>query len=671
VAAGRMSHTRAIRVGFSFRLALACAVGVVAGCRAPEAYRSEADEVAAEIVDRAQLAGLGRTEPFTIERPAAALRERLLLDQDLAVISTVSLGTAARSPGERWPDASYLAKPDLGFNAGLVGESASEPIVLGLVEALAVAAQNSRTFQSQKESVFVAALNLDLQRDAFRPVFSGTADVNYIADLTGPEDVSGLVYGPELGVSRRFQNGVDATGLIGLDLVQLFTQSESSSLGLYGDATISVPLLRGSGEHIVREPLTQAERNTIYAIYEFERFKRTFVVDVATSYLGVLQAEDSVINAEQNYRSLIQSARRLRRLADEGRISEVEVDQAVQDELSARDRWISSIQSYDRSLDNFRILLGLPTDARVLLDRGELERLALAVQERLGTVDAPIASAASASAGGGADSGVEITPPDRENGGPYELPEQFAVRLALTNRLDLRRALGEVVDAERDVVIAADALRAEMTLLGRARLGERRSLSGAGLDDSTSLRLDDGSYDALLTLDLPFERTFERNEYRVSLINYERAARDVQELEDRIKADVRDQLRELLTSREGLSIQAAAVRLAERRVDSTRTFLEIGRAQTRDLLEAEEDLIDARDALTNALVSYRIAELEIQADMGVLQVDENALWNELGPADLDGLAPTPAGPDAPGLDTPIPTLDPVAAAADDLARERS
>ncbi|MEM7755810.1 MAG: TolC family protein, partial [Planctomycetota bacterium] len=451
-----------------------CSAAVVAsgalwlvGCRSPESYRLEADNAALDIIDRAQEAGLGRSEPFTIERPAAALRERLLIDQRLAVTSPASFGVTALGADTRWPDAEYLDKPDIGFDAGLpLTGLATEAITLSLVESLAVAAQNSRDFQDEKESVFFSALNLDLERDAFRPQFFGGADATVLADLTGPEDVSGYTVNPDLSASRQFQNGVTATGLIGLDLVELFTQSESSSLGLFGDASISVPLLRGSGSHIVREPLTQAERSTIYAIYGFERFKRTFVVTIATAYLSVLQAEDGVINAEQNYRSLISAARRLRRLADEGRISEVEVDQAVQNELGARNGWISAQQSYQNALDSFRVLIGLPTDALVLLDRGELERLAETVAQTLGAtdpeasetgvVDAPELTA-------GADAEIVLDPPTREGAGPYELEEELAVRIALANRLDLRQSVGEVLDAQRDVVIAADALRAEAT----------------------------------------------------------------------------------------------------------------------------------------------------------------------------------------------------------------
>jgi outer membrane protein TolC len=107
--------------------------------------------------------------------------------------------------------------------------------------------------------------------------------------------------------------------------------------------------------------------------------------------------------------------------------------------------------------------------------------------------------------------------------------------------------------------------------------------------------------------------------------------RNLQELEDRVKSDVRDALRTLLSARESVQIQARAVRLAQDRVRSTSLFLEAERAQVRDVLEATEDLISAQNSLTGALVSYRVAEIELQRDLGVLAVDEKGLWVEYEP----------------------------------------
>ena len=136
---------------------------------------------------------------------------------------------------------------------------------------------------------------------------------------------------------------------------------------------------------------------------------------------------------------------------------------------------------------------------------------------------------------------------------------------------------------------------------------------------------------ALMTLDLPIERTAERGEYRNSLINMEKKLRDKNLLEDQIKLQVRNNLRALLGTRESIQIQAKSVDVAQKRVESTNLFLEAGRAQIRDVLESQDSLLAAQNSLTSAVVSYRIAELGLQRDMGVLTVGANGLWEEFSP----------------------------------------
>ena len=118
---------------------------------------------------------------------------------------------------------------------------------------------------------------------------------------------------------------------------------------------------------------------------------------------------------------------------------------------------------------------------------------------------------------------------------------------------------------------------------------------------------------------LPFERTAERNLYRTSLTGFEQSVRDVQDLEDRVKLDVREDLRVLYEAHERVRIQARSVRLAEQRVESTSRFLDVGRAESRDVLEAQSDLVDAKNELSSELVRARLAELSLQGDLDLLQ----------------------------------------------------
>ena len=599
------------------------------GCMSPASYRQSADEVAAGIISQGQEEALGSQEPFTVETPSMTLRRRLLTEQDLPRAAEISLGIDRLEPIEHWPEEGYPP-----YRPGEEAEGApwegEESLSLPLMEALQVGARNSRQYQSRKEEVFRVALDLDLERQEFRNTFAGLLEGLLESAGTEGGRVSGAGVAGEGSISRRLKSGAELTGRIAVDLVKLLTQDRSSSLGLFADATVSIPMLRGAGRHIVTEPLTQAERNVIYALWELERFKQEYAVQVASGYLRVLQAGQEVKNAEENYRGLIVSTRRARRLAEAGRLPWFQFDQALQNELRARDRWISARESRGRQLDAFKVLIGLPTDARIALDRGELKKLADAARKALG----PAEERADEGEVPPADAPVVLREPTEGKTGPLELEMEEALQLALDRRLDLRVALGRVYDAQRKVVVAADALRAELTLLGSAAVGERRGIASADLRDAV-LDFDEGRYAALLALDLPLLRVAERNLYRDSFIRLERTVRDVQELEDLVKLEVRDGLRDLLESREGIRIQALAVEIADRRVKSTELLLQAGRAEMRDVLDSREALLNTQNALTSALVGYRVAELEIQRDLGVLKVDGSGLWKEFQPLEKE------------------------------------
>ena len=595
----------------------------VAGCRSAGDHRQAADRAAARSIDAAQARALGRTEPITIESPAETLRRRLLLDQQLAYKAPASLGVHDLPDTEYWDGAEHLA----GSTTNALPPGTERQLTFDLLGVLQVGARNSRDFRDAKEDLYQAALALDLESDDFRNTFAGMLTGSY--EYTGGEDASTETArgSGEIGWTRNLLTGVQLSSSIAVDLVKLLTLEASSSLGILADAGISVPLLRGAGRKVAGESLKQAEQDLLYAVYAFERFKRVFAVRVATEDLSVLEQRQQIRNAEENYKRLIAASRRSRRQADAGRLPEFQFDQAVQDELRARSRWISAQQNYAARLDGLKVLIGLPPDADIALDPADLERLD-AIIERLNPGDVSRAYTGPVPP---ADAPIVLKGASRDSAGPLEMDVETAGRLALDRRLDLRSAEGRVEDAQRRVYVAADALRAEITLLGRAQVGARRTSAAAAGQDNANLRPNEGDYSALLTLDLPFERTAERIAYRNSLIALEQAVRAFQRLEDEIKLGIRNTLRDLLEAREGFLIQVQAVALAEKRVHSTDLFLQAGEAQVRDVLESQEALLNAQNALTSALVNYRVAEWVMQRDLGLLEVTQDGLWKEYRP----------------------------------------
>jgi len=94
--------------------------------------------------------------------------------------------------------------------------------------------------------------------------------------------------------------------------------------------------------------------------------------------------------------------------------------------LRARNRWISTSQSYKRSLDSFKNLLGLPPDAHIELDKAELEQLAASLNE----MPAPMAQDKNKNdlkkeKISSIDALISLMQPDKKNSGPLEMNESL------------------------------------------------------------------------------------------------------------------------------------------------------------------------------------------------------------------------------------------------------
>ena len=555
-----------------------CCVLLLAGCRSPEAHRAKADAVASEIITKYQQEALGRTEPFTIEEPSDSLRRKLMITQEL--------------PGY----VSGASSNEL-FDAG-------EPLQITLLDAMQIAARNNKTYQAAKESVFSSALDLDLQRSEYRNSYSGLLSSLFSDSGSGADANRSIKTDASGGVTRKLQSGATLSSKLGLDLVKLLTMDKTSTFGVFADATISIPLLRGAGKDIAREPLTQAERSMIYAMWQFERFKKTFAIEVASSYLRALELEKQIQNAEANYKSIVATRERVESLAEAGRTSQTQVDQASQNELQASNSLVASRQSLQAQLDAFKIRLGIPVDARIALEAAELIKLSretmskLSEEEMLSAVDA-------------------------------EIQSSEYVRTALSNRLDLITVRYQYEDAKRKLHVAEDALDADMRLELSAS-SRQTEISGGDSDSSdTEVSFSDTfNYSALLKLDLPWDKTAERVAFRKSLIALRSAERAIEDKEDEVKQGLRGAARKIEELKETYRIQKMSVALAERRVESTDLFLKAGKVPIRDLLDAQEDLVAAQDQLVSAVVSYHIATLQLQKDLELLEVDEKGLLRE-------------------------------------------
>ncbi len=593
---------------------IAAALLVAGGCKSTEDWRDEADERAEHYLGAAQMVVSGRDEKLVIETPGDTLRRRLLLDQNLAVFNEASLGIRDLPDSEYWEGGKRL-KPaeevDVGFETTNV-------LRIGLSDALKIAAANSREYQAKKESLYTAALGLDLENHAFRTTFSGMLSAAVNSTAPGGDRDTGYNNQMKLGSGKKFENGTQVSSSIAVDLAGMLSGEKDSAWGLVADASIKIPLLRGSGRLVNMESLTQAQRNLVYAVRDFEQYKREFMVGIASEYMGVLLSKRTMMNEEDNYKRVIVSTRRSSRMADAGRLSQSDFDQSHQSELNARNSWISASQGYEGVLESFKMKLGLPPDAQIDLSDSallDLEKMAA----KFAKTDMEEYDA------GEPGMEPELGKPESVDDGILKERVDAAIRVAFENRPDFRTNIDKLEDAQRKVLVAEDALRAEVTLGGTASAGEG---AGSGADGNGDFKLNESRLGGLLNIDLPFERRSERDAYRSSLINLESAVRSYQAAEDSLKEAVRRNVRQLREKREQLKIQYTAVSLAERRVANNDLLLQAGRAEMRDVLEAQAALVSAQNSLFGAIKGYRDNEMQLLKELGLLDVTVDGVWKE-------------------------------------------
>ncbi len=533
---------------------LPLAAALLTACTA-EGYRRDADEAAYGVVREKQREALGEEQPFTIEPKEGSLREQVLGPR-----------TDPVPPGPRSP-------------------VVAEPLALTLAKALEIAAENSRAYQTEKERVYRAALDLTEERHTFESRYFGLVSGDVSSTGLHNEDTKTGSQSSDLGFTRLLKTGGSLALSIGNFLSRELTSSGISAYSTFYNLTVSLPILRGAGRDVAEEGLRQVERDALYAVRTFEQFKKEFVVTVTSNYIELLRSLDQVGNEENNLRSREETRERNEALGLAGRLSSVEVDQARQDAVDARNRVIQVRAGFGTRLNLFLDSIGLPPDLPAEVRRDDLD---------------------------------ELSRPGDE---PFPLAETRAFTIAFRNRLDFANAEAAVADAQRKIVVAASDLKPGLDLVATASDSAARPEPYRYERDNvdTSLRA---------TLDLPLDRVFERNDYRKAIIDLEAAKRTASAAEDAIKTEILEGLRDLERLRQTYALQVNAVRIAQRRVESATELKDAGRASTRDLLEAQDDLLDAQNALTSALVDYTVSRLSLFRDLGVLQVSPEGLHYE-------------------------------------------
>jgi hypothetical protein len=580
------------------RLSYYLLLTAIAGCT-PDNYRKDADAQVGRLLKDSTEKTLGYAPETRVGTPPTSQPSRAAYDK----LPTTPLPPLAAPPLEPMrrglvaggklgpellfaPEQELLNTDDLGAETAiriandryLLGPPVDEMSgvrVFGLFDALQYAIQNSRNYRSRTEDLYLSALDVTLERHLFTPrPFAQTSTI-YEGGQFDADYRSALNVTQSAGVRQQLPYGgeIVAEGLV--RFIQAINDNsesgEEASLVLRG----SIPLLRGAGM-VNLEPLIDSERRMVYQVRTFEEFRRSFVVDISSSYFSLVNAQSRINNNLIRYVNAVNLVARLEDLYAAGRQNFLQVQQARQQRLDAQNQLITSQQDYQNQLDDFKILLGMPVD-----DRLEIVGVAL-----------------------------QVPVPDLRN-------IDF-ISIAEKHRLLLQTARDQVEDARRGISIASNGLLPDLDLTASGRIGNRADTAAANIDSRTA------TYSAGATLDWPLDRLRERNNYRAALIDFERSQRNLVATRDTIAADVRTAARAVESALFTLDIQRRSIDLAQRRVEYSNELLIQGKAQARDVTEAQNALLNAQNSFDRAKADLQIQILRLLRDTGTLRVDPDA-----------------------------------------------
>lgn len=450
--------------------------------------------------------------------------------------------------------------------------------LLTLADALRASQRTGREFLSAQERYILAAIALLIERHLWGPRLFNDTSVRLSGDGDDGRFDHALSVINTLRATQRLPSGGSVEAAWLWDATEQLRETaggryrQSSALVLRGD----VPLLRGAGE-VAREDLIQRERDLIYAAREFERFRRTYLLDIATDYFELQNTRAAIANQERQLESLRLNARRVAARVEAGRVEAFEKGIADNEVLSAEASLASLRESYILGLERFKIRLGFSTDRRIALAADTLE----------------------------------LPEP--------EIDLDAAARLALEYRLDLQNTRDRLDDRRRAVANARNALLPDLRLGGSVTLPTDDDERVGGVDFTP----DDTRYEVSASLGLPLDREQERLRLRASIIELERAAREYDRARDDVVVSVRSALRRVDLARFQLRLADQQIEINRQRRRGLELRADLVDAQR--VVDAENALLAAENQRDRARTNLRIAVLNYLLETDQLRVTRDGL----------------------------------------------
>ncbi|OWK35086.1 TolC family protein [Fimbriiglobus ruber] len=159
---------------------------------------------------------------------------------------------------------------------------------ISLDQAAELAMFNSREYQDRRENLYLAALPVSQERFAFTSQLFAASEA--VRGASGSQTASGTTNSWSINNGAGLSKVLPTGGLLLLNFANQtvfdFTNPKSTLSTTTLNFSALQPLLKGGGQAVALESLTQAERNLLYQIRTFARFRKELYVEIASNSGG-------------------------------------------------------------------------------------------------------------------------------------------------------------------------------------------------------------------------------------------------------------------------------------------------------------------------------------------------------------------------------------------------
>lgn len=435
-----------------------------------------------------------------------------------------------------------------------------------------------RNIDLKYESLNSAMAELDLirSRAIYEPVFNASSNggISY-----APEDPYLLTRNmtSSIGLTQYLFTGgnITATTQTGFTTIETGVQGPSSATSWQSSVELifAQPLLNNGGRLITNLGITLAE---ISLLDSLERFR---AVNIDTVY-AVINSYNRLYTLQQILESRLAAFTSAQNLLDEidrrvqpGPLQGMERGDAAYALAQRRRELVDAERNVIDQEATFRYLVGMDSKTRI----------------------------------------IPVDPPASEE---LQETEDQVIRTALESHPDMRGLRLTLRATELQEQVARHQTLPDLFLTARGGF-----VGASNTIENSFQEIGDNAtrfWTAGLQFNVPIGNTAAESDYRRSKIRTEQVKIQIERLAWRIRNDVEADLRALISARLQIQITAQARQFAVQRLEEYRKNNQLGTATLQDLINAENDLTAARNALLDASETFAFSIAKLWRDMGVI-----------------------------------------------------